>query len=355
MRARPWAIRGVAVGVVLAGVVSTPASWNPHARAGDAGAGGAAAPADARDPDPGRARALIVPGETLVYGVRVWKGFEVVGVEAGEATLQTSLTVAGADALYAFSARGVGGAFGYEIDSSIRSEVRIDDLGSTGYRYEQRGFKFRTTTIDFAPESYETNKKKHCITEGCRNSQHMIRVERGWFWTEEVVEHCEEDDGDDCLDESHYVFRSKREIPLVEIPREGAPVFDPLSAIFGARGLRLEPDGEPEEIRIATRRRLYDVTVRAAETSTITVPAGTFETVRIVLTPRKTVDDGRTSKKFRGLFGMAGDTEIWVDQKTKVPIRIEGRIPMGLELNARVDLLRRTVPQAAAGAAKKTD
>ena len=104
---------------------------------------------------------------------------------------------------------------------------------------------------------------------------------------------------------------------------------------------------------IVNDTRRWNVRVRAKKQKKITVKAGTFDAVQLLLEPLPG-DSGKEKEKFKGLFGLNGTIQIWVDRETRRPILIEGTLPFAfLDLHAQVELIEITEDAEIAAAAKK--
>ena len=100
-------------------------------------------------------------------------------------------------------------------------------------------------------------------------------------------------------------------------------------------------------LRICAGHGIFDVTVRAVRRERCTVPAGTFDALRLELIPTPAPGMPKT-ERFQGLFGLSGTIIIHVDAVRKIPLRIRGVVPMGIDINAEVVLTRIQEPPAKA-------
>ena len=89
---------------------------------------------------------------------------------------------------------------------------------------------------------------------------------------------------------------------------------------------------------------MWDVTVKAVKRETVEVPAGKFKALLIEITPKPADDDTEMRTDFEGLFGIRGEIQVWVDQKTMIPLKIRGVVPFGIDLNMEVSLRRARSP-----------
>jgi hypothetical protein len=91
-------------------------------------------------------------------------------------------------------------------------------------------------------------------------------------------------------------------------------------------------------VPVVQDRDRWQVTVTALEEDRIKVKAGTFDCVIVALDP-KNVGDDKKKTRFTGLFGINGTIKIWIDKRTRLPVRILGSIPFAfMDLNCEVRL-----------------
>jgi hypothetical protein len=106
--------------------------------------------------------------------------------------------------------------------------------------------------------------------------------------------------------------------------------MDMLGAVYLARTLLLSEDREPLVFPLLDKTTLWQMTLSVGEEKVIEVPAGRFDAVEIKLEPTTWPGEPEVEKsKFRGLFGIRGTIQLWVERSTGVPVRIEGVIPAG--------------------------
>jgi hypothetical protein len=108
-----------------------------------------------------------------------------------------------------------------------------------------------------------------------------------------------------------------------------ATVLDMTSAVFLLRTF-VARNLETTTFSVLDKKEVWDVTVSQGEVSRQKTPAGEFDTVEIKLLASDHPGEAeRDEKRFEGLFGLHGGIHLWVDQKSGVPIRIQGEIPAG--------------------------
>jgi hypothetical protein len=285
-----------------------------------------AAPAAAED----LPASSLVDGEILTYRARVWKGFEFIDMEVGRATFTTLREVDGGEPIWAIVARAKGGALGYEVNTTIRSRATAT-LDSLSYGYEQRGSEERKNRLDFGPKTVTYTAFQHCPgTPPCAIPDHQ--VEEGG--------HCPNKPR--CHLPEHFLW-----VKRFEHPRDGSKALDMLTAVYYARGMELAA-GASRKVRIVNNDAIYDVEIRVEAEEQVEVGAGTFDAWKIILEPTFASGSERAKEKqgkFRGLFGISGSIRIWLDKKARVPVKICGTIPFGVDLNGEVDLVERSTPK----------
>lgn len=66
--------------------------------------------------------------------------------------------------------------------------------------------------------------------------------------------------------------------------------------------------------------------------------AGKFDALKIAITPDYSGQEEKW-KKFRGLFGLEGSIEVWVDKKTRIPLIVKGSVPFAYVLRPTVSVV----------------
>ena len=95
-------------------------------------------------------------------------------------------------------------------------------------------------------------------------------------------------------------------------------VHDPLSAFFRIKGMPLEV-GKSVYINIFDSKKLWNVEVKVLKKERITVPAGTFDTVKI-----------QPMMKSEGIFDAKGNIYIWLsDDEHRIPVMVRSKITIG--------------------------
>lgn len=125
-----------------------------------------------------------------------------------------------------------------------------------------------------------------------------------------------------------------------EVP---ADTLDMLSSIFMVRTL-IEQKKQTLSFPLIDKLSLWQVTLRRREEKTVEIPAGAFEAVEVLIQPEPYAGEEISEKKkkrFKGLFGIHGETRLWVEKQTGVPVRIQGDLPIGF-LRIGVDVRLRS-------------
>lgn len=280
-------------------------------------------------------------GEKLVYDARVWKGLSFLGMSVAEATLEIRRSDRKEwPQAYLLHARAEGGALGYSAIANVSSYLDAETLRPVHTSYSQRGSEVYDKQILFQGDEAVYVKKKHCRdVKTCANPAHIVRkkVSRGFLrGYRRVREHCGERK---CDKRRHYTWRIRDRHTL------DRPTYDMLSVLYICRQMDLHPGGQGEEIRIVDGHGLWDVKVRATGRERIKVPAGKFRCLRIEISPKAAVKGGKLREEFSGLFGISGNIEVWVDEKTRAPVRIRGIVPFGVDLNMEISLVKQSIPK----------
>ncbi len=112
-----------------------------------------------------------------------------------------------------------------------------------------------------------------------------------------------------------YIDHLKGAKKKYKIPEQ---VHDPLSAFFKIKGMPLEV-GKSVYINIFDSKKLWRVEVKVLKKERITVPAGTFDTVKI-----------QPMMKSEGIFDSKGNIYIWLsDDERRIPVKVRSKITIG--------------------------
>ena len=97
-----------------------------------------------------------------------------------------------------------------------------------------------------------------------------------------------------------------------------SPVFDPLSGFYYFRTLELVI-GEPVYITVFDNKKIWDVEVQVLRKETVTLPAGTFDTIVV-----------KPLLKSEGIFSKKGEVHIWLtDDEKHIPVQVTLKVKIG--------------------------
>ena len=270
-------------------------------------------------------------GEQAQYHGYVFKG--PIRVHVGKATF-TVEERKGNDPAVILRGVAKGGKFGYNVRMEVETTLDPESCLPRSSFSQKTGSERRFERYLFQKGSIMYFKKKHCKVKGCTNPAHMIKKTKWWgpFPSGTEVVHCP-----GCKNLKHYVWR------LIYHHKVSTPFLDMISALFAARNCDFDV-GASFVVPLVQARDRWDVTVTVAKEERIKVKAGTFDCVQVILQPKNVGDRKNVKGKFAGLFGIKGSIKIWVDRKTRIPVRILGTIPFAfMDLHAEV-CLRKFVP-----------
>jgi hypothetical protein len=267
---------------------------------------------------------MLRDGERLFYRATAWKG--PISSDVGTASLSVRRSPAGSRAPgWRIVARASGSSMGRTMNSHVVSTLDLTGRKLRLFEEINRGSRRSSRRLEFGPKQLLYRKMKHC--PGCDNRAHF-----------DGRSHCNDHR---CGKYGHRVWRLRHRHPA------DAAASDPLTAIYKARALDLRVGGPDRMLRICAGHGIFDVTVRAVRRERCTVPAGTFDALRLELIPTPAPGMPKT-ERFQGLFGLSGKIVIHVDTARKIPLRIRGIVPMGIDINAEVVLTRIQEPPASA-------
>ena len=279
-------------------------------------------------------------GERLVYDARVWKGLSFLGMSVGKATLSIKKSDREEwPEAYLLHAYARGGALGYSAKATVATYLDPETLLPLHASLTQRGTEVYDKQMLFQDNEAVYVKKKHCREKRtCDNPRHVIRekVSRGLFMGyDRVRKHCPKRK---CDKLDHYGWRIRHRHPTDK------PTYDMLSVLYICRTMDLPLNGKGEDVRIVNAHDLWDVTVRAKAREKIEVPAGKFRCILLEISPKPADSNTKLRKEFEGLFGIRGNIQVWIDEKTRIPVRIRGIVPFGVDLNMEISLTKKSIP-----------
>ncbi len=96
------------------------------------------------------------------------------------------------------------------------------------------------------------------------------------------------------------------------------PIFDPVSGFYHFRTLELLV-GKPLYITIFDNKKVWDVEVQVLRKETVTLPAGTFDTIVV-----------KPLLKSEGIFSRKGEVHIWLtDDEKHIPVLVTLKVKIG--------------------------
>jgi hypothetical protein len=130
-----------------------------------------------------------------------------------------------------------------------------------------------------------------------------------------------------------------------EIP---ANSLDMLSAVYLVRTM-MQQDQTELRLPVVDREHVWDMRVTKGGRKRMQVPAGTFDVVEISLEPAPHSEgiDADNLERFEGLFGIHGSIHLFVEERTGIPVRIQGDLPVGiltLAIDVELESYRGTPP-----------
>lgn len=116
-------------------------------------------------------------------------------------------------------------------------------------------------------------------------------------------------------------------------PSPGEPILDFYSLIYRLAGMDLGPGaGKAQEFVTLYRRRLVRIRVthgarRSTERNVVNEATGASETLRLRERRIRLEPLGESDDSFRGLLGMRGGSEIWLDEASGALVELDGDAP----------------------------
>lgn len=219
-----------------------------------------------------------------------------------------------------------GGYMGYQVEHTLRATHLPQAWPSVFLRDTQTGSENRRRELKLGLEDGKFKawfrNDGHC--KGCDNAEHF--VEGAWVWSSAA--HCKK-----CKRSDHRTWRDARQR---DVPTDSV---DMLSAVYLARSL--VRDGRDEaSFPLVDKQRLWRVTIKSGATKTIDVPAGEFRCRKVELSTKLEAGEKEEegAEHFQGLFGIQGKLGIWLEERTGVPVLIEGELPIPLPLVDKLDV-----------------
>jgi Protein of unknown function (DUF3108) len=126
-----------------------------------------------------------------------------------------------------------------------------------------------------------------------------------------------------------------RETVTVDIPPNAQDI---ISCLYYLRSLDGIEPGVTKIVDVHEGRKNWRLLVRAEQRERVTVPAGTFDTVRV-----------RAEVRFKGVFFDRGDVRLWLtDDVRHVPVRVSIKISIGQVLGELIGMALPPLPEPGA-------
>ncbi len=254
-------------------------------------------------------------GEKIVYNVRLGSKISPFGVKDNSVIFTTEKGTLDNKDCYIFKAIAEGGGMGYKLQLVAESFIDSTTFLTLLSTNTQSGSEDRKKRMVFFDDRIEYQKMKHCkLHDTCENAEHYIDGRDEEY-------HCKR-----CKDRNHYVWRVRAS------HKNEKPTYDLLSAVLIARNFDLKIGGKGNDIRLVDGRDLWEMSIRVIGEEIINTKIGDFDTLSLKLTARPLNDHAKRGDSFEGLFGLRGDIGVWVDKKSKIPIRVRGSYPLVFDI-----------------------
>ncbi|MDD5555787.1 MAG: DUF3108 domain-containing protein [bacterium] len=240
---------------------------------------------------------LFSPGERLHY-----RGYVLGWIPVGDVWFDTSRSVHEGREAYRFDARALGRYVVYTLDIRLTSIVDAATLRSSRFWRREVGSEKREYEVIFDRERMEG----------------LYRRKRGRFSTVEEMDAAPMDAGES--------------FPI------GPDVNDILFTLYFARDIG-DRVGNARHYRFVEKDYVWKALVTVTEERRLDLGrAGAFDALRISIEPDY-ADHPDKREEFRGLFGVEGSLEVWVDKKTRIPLIVRGRVPFVYVLRPTVTVV----------------
>ncbi|MBN1418526.1 MAG: DUF3108 domain-containing protein [Planctomycetes bacterium] len=266
-------------------------------------------------------------GEELVYRGRIFKGG--LSMDVGEAVFR--VLPGDEPGTVKLAAEAEGGKLGYTLEATTVTLLEMPSGRPIVSTFEQRGSENREKRFLFRPGHVFYLKKKHCKDPNCGDPNHMVDKVH-WAggvvpWGTERV-HCP-----GCDNPAHFVWTQREHFTVKDA------YMDPLACIYAARGVPFEVGGAKAVFPIVQDHDLWSVEVRAVGREAKEVDAGTFACLQVSVEPKPASEGAEIKDEFQGVFGIQGSIQIWIDERTRIPVLVRGSIPFAfMTLHAEVIL-----------------
>jgi hypothetical protein len=216
----------------------------------------------------------------------------------------------------------------YELDHNIEMRVLPQGWPHILYRDTQSGSENRRREFMYGVKdgelSTEYRSDTHC--SGCKRREHYI--EGTWFTKEHHCKKCKR------AEHRHWRETTSRPIP------EGS--VDMLSAIFLSRSL-IRSGLDEITFPLLDRTKIWELNLSRGKQRSVKVPSGRFLCREVRMKSGIPADEAadRNKDEFKGLFGIHGTIHVWLEERTGVPVMIEGLVPVGpIDLDVSLELAK---------------
>ncbi len=240
---------------------------------------------------------LFSPGERLHY-----KGYVFGWIPVGDVWFETKEDKYGGKEIYRFDARAIGRYIIYTLD--IRLSSIVDPLNL-------RSLKFKRRQVGSEKREYEVIFNRENLTA-------TYNRKRGKFSSVEELDAAP--------------FEKRSTFPIQD------EVNDILFTLYFARNIG-DKIGNSRHYWLVEKDYVWKVLVSVLEEKKIKLGTlGTFDALRIAIEPDYS-EQKEKGVQFKGLFGVAGSLDIWVDKKTRIPLIVKGRVPFVYILRPTVSVI----------------
>jgi hypothetical protein len=125
--------------------------------------------------------------------------------------------------------------------------------------------------------------------------------------------------------------------------RYNPKVCDMFAALYLARRNGLTVGGKTQWVRCVADRKLWDIGFRATAREKVSVPAGSFDTLRIEFETAP-ANTATLDMDFRGPFALGPDTKLWVDPERELVVKLSGTAHLAVAVRADMTLVRAQGP-----------
>ena len=265
-------------------------------------------------------------GEKLVFDVQVDIGVlgdpEIgtmtieTGVEPYEAGVLVGETAdAGAEVGW-IRAVATGESVFYSVEEVLTTSYLPQTWPQTLHRKVQTGSENRRAEqkigLHDGKRTVWSRRDRHC--KECDDRTHWLKPR--FTWSEET--HCQR-----CKKAEHRVWGEPETRGVDE------RAVDMLSAVLIAREM-VASGARRRDFQVLDRIKPWDVRMRTGGRKVVELPLGNYDAVLLRLETK--IPEGeppREETKFKGLFGLKGSIEIWLEANSGVPVWITGTVPAG--------------------------